>query len=71
MIQQGEMPSLYLSLEEAESILQEHCKIQIPAADRLPRTYDYAVIVEVNLAADDAERFAAMRIGKLLPEAGW
>ena len=71
MIQQGEMPSLYLSLEEAESILKEHCKIQIPAPDRLPRTHDYAVIVEVNLAAEDAERFAAMRIGKLLPETGW
>jgi hypothetical protein len=68
MIQQGEMPSLYLSLEEAESSLREHCKTQIPAPDRLPRTHDYAVIVEVHLAADDAERFAAIRIGKLLPE---
>jgi hypothetical protein len=71
MIQQGEMPSLYLSLEEAESVLSEHCKMQIPAPDRLPRTYDYAVIVEVNLAAEDAERFAALRIGKLLPDTRW
>jgi hypothetical protein len=71
MIRQGEMPSLYLSLEEAEPILREHCKTQIPAPDRLPRTYDYAVIVEVDLAADDAERFAALRIGKLLPEPRW
>lgn len=70
MIQQGEMPSLCLSLEEAESILSEHCKTQIPAPDRLPKTYDYAVIVEVNLPPDDAERFAAIRIGKLLPETG-
>src|ERR1700730_195764 len=68
MIQQGEMPSLYLSLEEAESNLVQHCKKQIPPADRLPKSYDYAVIVEVDLAADEAERFAAIRIGKLLPE---
>jgi hypothetical protein len=71
MIQQGEMPSLYLSLEEAESVLGEYCKTQIPAPDRLPKTYDYAVIVEVDLLADDAERFAAIRIGKLLPETRW
>ena len=70
MIQRGEMPCLYLSLEEAEAIFSEHCKTQIPAPDRLPKTYDYAVIVEVNLPADDAERFAAIRIGKLLPETG-
>jgi hypothetical protein len=68
MIQDGEMPSLYLSLEEAEAIFSEHCKTQIPAPDRLPKTYDYAVIVEVNLPADDAERLAALRIGKFLPE---
>jgi hypothetical protein len=68
MIRQGEVPSLYLSLEEAQSSLGEHCKIQIPAADRLPRTYDYAMIVEVDLAADAAERFATLRISKLLPE---
>jgi hypothetical protein len=48
--------------------LGERCKIQIPAADRLPRTYDYAMIVEVDLAADAAERFATLRISKLLPE---
>jgi hypothetical protein len=69
MILQGEMPSLCLSLEEAESTLIQHCKTQIPAPDRLPNSYDYTVIVEVDLAADDAERFAAIRIGKLLPEA--
>jgi hypothetical protein len=71
MIRQGEIPSLCLSLEEAESIFSESCKLQIPAPDRVPRTFDYAMIVEVNLAADDAERFAAMRIGKLLPETQW
>ncbi len=68
MIQRGDLPSLYLSLKEAESSLSEHCNIQIPAQDRLARTYDYVVIIEVNLAADDAERFAAMRSGKLFPE---
>jgi len=69
MIQQGELPPLCLSLEEAESLLGEHCKMQIPAPDRLPKTYDYTVIVEVDLPAEDAERFAAIRIGKLLPDA--
>jgi hypothetical protein len=68
LIQQGELPSLYVSLEEAEAILIEHCRIQIPDPERLPKTYDYAMIVEVNLAAVEAERFAAIRIGKLLPE---
>jgi hypothetical protein len=61
------MPSLYLSLEEAEQALRAHCSTQIEAEDRLPKTFDYAVIVEVDLAADDAERLAALRIGKLLP----
>jgi|HubBroStandDraft_6_1064221.scaffolds.fasta_scaffold1387078_1 hypothetical protein len=68
MIQQGEMPALYLSLEEAEATIGEHCKMQIPAPDRLPKTFDYAMIVEVSLPAADAERFAAIRIGKLLPD---
>ena len=68
MIQQGELPSLYVSRDEAESILVEHCRIQIPDPERRPKTYDYAVIVEVNLPAEEAERFAAIRIGKLLPE---
>jgi hypothetical protein len=71
MIQQGEMPSLHLSLEEAEAGLREHCKMQIPAPDRRPRTYDYPVIIEVSLADDDAERLAAMKIDKLLPETRW
>jgi hypothetical protein len=68
MIRDGEMPALFPSLEEAEAVLGEHCKVQIEAPDRLPKTFDYTVIVEVELAPDDAERFAALRIGKLLPE---
>jgi hypothetical protein len=68
MIREGEVPPLYLSLEEAEEDLREHCKIQIEAPDRLPKIFDYAVIVEVDLAAEDAQRFAAIRIGELLPE---
>ena len=68
MIREGEVPPLYLSLEEAEEDLREHCKIQIEAPDRLPKSYDYAVIVDVDLAAEDAERFAAIRIDELLPE---
>jgi hypothetical protein len=68
MIQDGEVPPLYLSFEEAQEDLSLHCKVQIEAPDRLPKTYDYAVIVEVDLAAEEAERFAAIRIGELLPE---
>jgi hypothetical protein len=68
MIQEGEVPPLYLSLEEAEEDLGPHCRMRIEAPDRLPKSYDYAVIVEVDLAAEDAERFAAIRIGELLPE---
>jgi ABC-type arginine transport system ATPase subunit len=68
MIQQGELPPLCASLAEAQSSLAEHCKIQLPAADRLPKTYDYAVIVPLDLSPDDAERFAAARAGKLIPE---
>jgi hypothetical protein len=68
MIKQGEMPSLYPSLEEAESGLSKRCRVQIPADDRLPNTFDFATIVEVDLSAEEAERFAAMRVRKLLPE---
>jgi hypothetical protein len=68
MIQDGEVPPLCLSLEEAQEDLPLHCKVQIEIPDRLPKTYDYAVIVEVDLAAEEAERFAAIRIGELLPE---
>jgi hypothetical protein len=72
MIQQGEVPpSLYLSLEEAQSDFGAHCRVQISAPDRLPKTFDYAMIVEVDLPPDDVERFAAIRIGKLLPETRW
>jgi hypothetical protein len=68
MIREGEMPPLFPSLEEAEAVLGQHCKLQIEAPDRMPKTFDYTVIVEVDLVAEDAERFAALRIGKLLPE---
>ena len=68
MIQEGEVPpSIYLSLEEAESGFGEHCKTQIEAADRLPKTFDYAMIVELDLAADDAERFATIRTRRFIP----
>ncbi len=68
MIREGEMPSLFPSFEEAAAVLGEHCKVQLEAPDRMPKTFDYTVIVEVELAPEDAERFAAIRIGKLLPE---
>jgi hypothetical protein len=68
MIQNDEMPVLYLSLEEAESIIGEHCKTQILAPDRVPNTSDYAMILEVSLPPADVERLAAIRIGKLLPD---
>ncbi len=69
MIEHGEMPpSLYGSLEEAGSGLSLHCGKQIEAADRQPKTFDYAVIVEIDLPPVEAERLAAIRVGKLLPE---
>ena len=68
MLQNGEVPALYLSLEEAEASIGEHCRTQITEPDRLPNTFDYAMIVELSLPAADAERFAAIRAGKLLPE---
>jgi hypothetical protein len=68
MIQNGEIPSLCVSLADAEASLAEHCKIELPAEDRLAKTYDYAVIVDLDLAPEDAERFALARSRKLLPE---
>jgi hypothetical protein len=68
MIRNGETPSLCVSLAEAQASLAEHCKIELPAQDRLPKSFDYAVIVDIDLAPEDAERFAVARSGKLLPE---
>lgn len=68
MIEHGEMPRLYPSLVEAEVKFSEHCKLQLPADDRLPNSFDYATIVDLDLPPDDAERLAAIRIEKLLPE---
>ena len=68
-IAEGELPPLYLSLEEARSDLPAHCARQIDADDRLPKTFDYAVIVEVELLAEEAERLATIRASRLLPEA--
>lgn len=69
MIGQGELPpGLYVSLDEAQAKFGEHCRMQLEAEDRQPNTFDYAVIVEVSLPAAEAERYAKMRVGKLLPE---
>jgi hypothetical protein len=68
-IAKGDLPPLYQSLDEARASLPGHCERQIEAPDRLPKTFDYAVIVEVELGAEEAERFKTIRIGKMLPEA--
>lgn len=69
MIGAGEMPpGLYASLEEAQAKFGEHVRTQLEAEDRQPNTFDYAVIVDLDLPAAEAERYAAIRIGKLLPE---
>jgi hypothetical protein len=68
-IAKGEMPPLYLSVEEARVHLPAHCQKQVDSPDRQPKSYDYVVIVEIDLPAEDAERFASIRAGKLLPEA--
>jgi hypothetical protein len=67
-IHQGNAPPLFLSLQDAVESLPEHCRSQLEAPDRQPNTFDYAIIVEVELAAEEAERFTTLRIGKLLPE---
>ena len=68
-IAKGELPPIYQTIEEARANLPAHCEIQVDAPDRLPKTFDYAVIVELDLPAEEAERFTSIRVGKLLPEA--
>lgn len=69
MIGEGEMPpGLCLSLEEVQAKFGEHCRRQLEAEDRLPGTSDYAVVVDLDLPATEAERYVAIRTRKLLPE---
>jgi hypothetical protein len=71
MIEQGELPpALYPSLDEAQSRFGAHCRMQLAAEDRQPNTFDYAVIVNLELPRIGSERLAALRVGKLLPESG-
>ena len=56
MIDQGEIPVLYESLDQVAPIFQSHCRKQIPAPDRLPKTNDYGVIEPVELSPEVAER---------------
>jgi hypothetical protein len=42
--------------------------MQLAAEDRQPNTFDYAVIVDLDLPTVEAERLTALRVGKLLPE---
>jgi hypothetical protein len=44
--------------------------MQLAAEDRQPNTFDYAVIVTLELPRIGSERLAALRVGKLLPESG-
>ena len=69
MIEEGELPpALYPSLDEAQSKLAAQCRMQLAAEDRRPNTFDYAVLVELDLAPAEAERLASLRVGRLLPE---
>ena len=69
MIGQGEMPpSLYPSLDEAQAKFGEHCRTQLKAEDRQPDAFDYAVIIDLDLTGAEAERYAAIRADRLLPE---
>jgi hypothetical protein len=69
MIEQGELPpALYPTLDEAQSKLGVHCRMQLESEDRQPNTSDYAVIVDLDLPSIEAERLTALRVGKLLPE---
>jgi len=60
MIEQGDVPILYRSLDEVAPIFKSHCRKQIPAPDRLPNTFGLGVIEEVSLSDDVATRFASM-----------
>jgi hypothetical protein len=60
MIEQGDVPILYRSLDEVAPIFKSHCRKQIPARDRLPNTFDLGVIEQVSLSGDVATRFASM-----------
>jgi hypothetical protein len=56
MIDLGEIPMLYESLDQVAPIFQSHCRKQIPAPDRLPKTNDYGVIEPVELSPEVVER---------------
>jgi hypothetical protein len=60
MIEEGDVPILYRSLDEVAPIFKFHCRKQIPASDRLPKTFDLGVIEQVILSDDVAARFASM-----------
>ena len=60
MIEEGDVPILYRSLDEVAPIFKFHCRKQIPAPDRLPKTFDLGVIEQVILSDDVAARFASM-----------
>ena len=60
MIEEGNVPILYRSLDEIAPIFKSHCRKQMPAPDRLPNTFDLGVIEEVSLSDDVATRFASM-----------
>jgi hypothetical protein len=59
MIEKGEVPILYYSTAELASIFPMHCGKQIPAPDRLPGTFDYALIERVELSDKAAARLAS------------
>ena len=60
VIEEGEVPILYRSLDEVAPIFKSHCRKPIPAPDRLPNTFDLGVIEQVILSDDVAARFASM-----------
>ena len=69
LIGEGELPpGLCLSLEEAQAAFDAQCRTPLEVEDRQPQTSDYAVIVDFDLSAAEAERFAKMRAHSRLPE---
>ena len=60
MLERDQRPTLYWSADEIKPIFAAHCRIQIPAPDRMPNTFDVGLIEPVMLSAASAQRLEAI-----------
>src|SRR5262252_5214807 len=59
LIALGQVPKLYRS-PELQAAFPSHCRLQIPASDRAPNTFDFGVIEPVKLSSDAEHRLASL-----------